>query len=84
MVGILGDVVARPRFDPSELTRLQDQTVNDDHLFGFRGVGKDLKHGLIEGRDHFCGGVDIGRRDRQALGCVCHSRVLTHPVMDGQ
>ncbi|HEX4456997.1 MAG TPA: pitrilysin family protein [Polyangia bacterium] len=63
MVGILGDVVARPRFDPSELTRLRDQTVNDVAKRLRQGDDENLGKAALEElmfRGHPYGRLTIG------------------------
>ncbi len=63
MVGILGDVVARPRFDPSELTRLRDETVNDVEKRLRQGDDENLGKAALEElifRGHPYGHLTIG------------------------
>lgn len=63
MVGILGDVVSRPRFDPSELARLRDQAVNDVEKRLRQGDDENLGKSALEElmfRGHPYGRLTIG------------------------
>jgi zinc protease len=63
MVAILGDVVSRPRFDPSEFTRLRDAAVNDVEKRLRQGDDENLGKAALEElifRGHPYGRLTIG------------------------